>query len=71
VSQHFTPHRILDVGAHVGEFHTLAKDTYPNSYVNSYMESIGFSLKETLGYGFHPEKPAIIQNDILYINNNV
>jgi len=33
VSKYFTPSTILDVGGHVGEFFSLAKQTFPNSSV--------------------------------------
>ena len=35
ISSHFTPHRILDIGANVGQFHTLCKQSFPESYVFS------------------------------------
>jgi FkbM family methyltransferase len=35
VSNYFHPHRILDIGANVGQFHFQAKNTFPNSYIFS------------------------------------
>ena len=35
IVQHFYPYRILDIGANVGQFHTLAQQTFPDSYIFS------------------------------------
>lgn len=35
ISEYFTPTRILDIGANIGQFHQLARRTYPNSYIFS------------------------------------
>ena len=35
INTYFTPHRILDIGANIGQFHQLAKDTFPSSYIFS------------------------------------
>jgi FkbM family methyltransferase len=35
VSEFFTPERILDIGANIGQFHQLAKHTFPSAYVHS------------------------------------
>lgn len=35
IQDYFYPHRILDIGANIGQFHKLAKATYPNSYIFS------------------------------------
>lgn len=35
ISKYFYPHRILDIGANIGQFHTLCKTVYPTSYVFS------------------------------------
>ena len=33
IQKYFTPSTILDIGGHIGEFFTLAKQTFPNAYV--------------------------------------
>jgi FkbM family methyltransferase len=35
ISKYFIPHRVLDIGANIGEFHKEFKTIYPNSYVFS------------------------------------
>lgn len=35
ITDYFTPHRILDIGANIGQFHRLCKSEFPNSYVFS------------------------------------
>ena len=35
VEKHFYPYRILDIGDNIGQFHTLCKNTYPDSYIYS------------------------------------
>lgn len=35
ISNHFIPYRILDIGANVGQFHQLCKQTYPDSFIFS------------------------------------
>lgn len=35
VTKYFHPYTILDIGANVGQFHTLAKSYFPDSYVFS------------------------------------
>lgn len=35
ITDYFTPSRILDIGANVGQFHSLCKSTFPDSYVFS------------------------------------
>ena len=35
ISQYFYPYRILDIGANIGQFHQLAKISYPDSFVFS------------------------------------
>jgi FkbM family methyltransferase len=35
IAQYFTPNTILDIGAHKGEFHQIAKTFFPNSYIFS------------------------------------
>ena len=35
VNRFFVPHRILDIGANVGQFRTQALSTWPGSYIFS------------------------------------
>lgn len=35
ITNYFYPHRILDIGANVGQFHLLSKQYFPNSYIFS------------------------------------
>jgi FkbM family methyltransferase len=35
ITDHFYPYRILDIGANVGQFHTLYKNQFPDSYIFS------------------------------------
>ena len=35
ITNYFQPHRILDIGANIGQFHQLAKYVFPNSFVFS------------------------------------
>ena len=35
ITNYFYPHRILDIGANIGQFHQLAKHNFPNSYIFS------------------------------------
>ena len=35
IQNYFYPHRILDIGANVGQFHTLCKNYFSDSYVFS------------------------------------
>jgi FkbM family methyltransferase len=35
IRNHFYPHRILDIGANIGQFHSMCKQYFPNSYVFS------------------------------------
>jgi FkbM family methyltransferase len=35
ISKYFSPQRVLDIGANVGQFHQLFKTWYPSSYVYS------------------------------------
>jgi FkbM family methyltransferase len=35
INNYFYPHRILDIGANTGWFHTTAKSVFPNSYIFS------------------------------------
>jgi FkbM family methyltransferase len=35
ITNYFYPNTILDIGANVGQFHQIAKNTFPNSYIFS------------------------------------
>ena len=35
ITNYFYPHRILDIGANVGQFHSLCKQYFPTSYIFS------------------------------------
>lgn len=35
VTKYFIPYRILDIGANVGQFHRICKETYPDSFIFS------------------------------------
>jgi FkbM family methyltransferase len=35
ISNYFTPYRILDIGANVGQFHQICKESFPNSFIFS------------------------------------
>jgi FkbM family methyltransferase len=35
ITDYFYPYRILDIGANVGQFHTLCKNQFPDSYIFS------------------------------------
>ena len=35
INKYFHPHRILDIGANIGQFHEIAKQLYPNSFIFS------------------------------------
>jgi FkbM family methyltransferase len=35
ITKYFHPHRILDIGANVGQFHQIAKQTFPDSFIFS------------------------------------
>ena len=35
ITNYFYPYRILDIGANIGQFHTLAKQTFQDSYIFS------------------------------------
>ena len=67
IRQYFYPHRILDIGANVGQFHTLCRSTFPASFIFSIEASpecesalsqitenyyIGLLAKEEKNYSF-------------------
>lgn len=71
IQQHFYPHRILDIGANAGQFHTIAKQTYPDSFVFSieaaaecepYLKQltenyyIGLLAKDNSNYNYYTRK---------------
>ena len=45
ITNYFYPYRILDIGANIGQFHTLAKQTFQDSYI--------FSIEASDGCEFH------------------
>lgn len=71
IKQYFYPFRILDIGANIGQFHILAKNTYPDSYIfsieaspdcESYLKQItenyyiGLLSKDNNNYDFYSRK---------------
>jgi FkbM family methyltransferase len=35
ITQHFYPHKMLDIGANIGQFHSICKQHFPDSYIFS------------------------------------
>jgi len=75
INSHFYPYRILDIGANIGQFHQLAKQTFPDSYVFSIEASneceeylkqitdqyyIGLLAKDNIDYDFYSRKSTDI-----------
>lgn len=71
IQQYFHPHRILDIGANIGQFHQIAKQTFPDSFVFSIEASnecephlkqltdnyyIGMLTKDNNEYDFYSRK---------------
>jgi len=71
ITKYFYPHRILDIGANVGQFHQLAKSQFPDSYIFSVEASsdcepflqkitdqylIGLLTKDDAVYNFYSRK---------------
>lgn len=71
VTKYFYPHRILDIGANVGQFHQIAKFYFPESYIFSIEASaeceqflqkitdqyfIGLLTKDDSVYNFYSRK---------------
>jgi FkbM family methyltransferase len=71
ISNYFYPYKILDIGANIGQFHNLAKNTFPNSYIFSIEASdacepylkqitpnyyIGMLAKDNSDYQFYKRK---------------
>jgi len=71
ITKHFYPYRILDIGANVGQFYQIAKQTFPNSFIFSIEASkecepylkqltdnyyIGLLAKDTSEYNFYSRK---------------
>jgi len=71
VQHYFYPYRILDIGANTGQFHRLAKQTYPGSFIFSIEAStecepylkqltenyfIGLLAKDNSDYNFYSRK---------------
>jgi FkbM family methyltransferase len=75
IQNYFYPYRILDIGANIGQFHQLAKQTFPGSYVFSIEASneceeylkqitdqyyIGLLAKDNTEYNFYSRKDTDI-----------
>jgi len=73
VQDYFHPYRILDIGANIGQFHQLAKQTFPEAFIFSIEASldcesslkeltdnyyIGLLAKDTSEYDFYSRKDA-------------
>lgn len=71
ISQYFYPHRILDIGANVGQFYQIAKQTFPDSFIfsieasdecESYLKQLtdnyymGLLTKDNLEYKYYSRK---------------
>ena len=71
VTKYFYPHRILDIGANIGQFHEMAKIQFPDSYIFSieassdcepYLQKItdqyhiGLLTKDDSVYNFYSRK---------------
>lgn len=71
ITKHFYPDRILDIGANVGQFHLLAKQQFPSSFIFSIEASreceaslkaitdnyyIGMLAKDSSEYQFYKRK---------------
>ena len=71
VQDYFHPYRILDIGANIGQFHQLAKQTFPEAFIFSIEASldcepslkeltdnyyIGLLAKDTTEYNFYSRK---------------
>jgi FkbM family methyltransferase len=73
IQEYFLPYRILDIGANIGQFHSLAKNTYPEAFIFSIEASpeceeylkqvtdqyyIGLLAKDNSEYDFFSRKDA-------------
>lgn len=73
VQDYFHPYRILDIGANIGQFHQLGKQTFPEAFIFSIEASldcepslkeltdnyyIGLLAKDTSEYNFYSRKDA-------------
>lgn len=71
ITKYFQPYRILDIGANIGQFHQIAKQTYPYSFIFSIEAShecesdlkritdnyyIGLLAKDNSQYDFYSRK---------------
>jgi len=71
VTKYFYPHRILDIGANIGQFHQIARALFPDSYIFSieasteceqYLQKItdqyfiGLLTKDNSVYNFYSRK---------------
>jgi len=81
VQQYFQPNRILDIGANIGQFHQIAKQTFPDSFIFSIEASnecepylkqltdnyyIGMLTKDNNEYNFYSRK-----NDPIGTGNSI
>jgi FkbM family methyltransferase len=73
IVDYFHPHRILDIGANIGQFHKLAKQVFPQSFIFSIEASpdcepylkeftedyyIGLLAKDNSTYNYYSRKDA-------------
>lgn len=73
VADYFYPYRILDIGANIGQFHEIAKQVFPQSYIFSIEASkdcepylmqltenyyIGLLAKDNATYDYYSRKDA-------------
>jgi FkbM family methyltransferase len=71
IKNYFYPHRILDIGANIGQFHQLTKQIFPEAYIFSIEASdeceeylkqitnqyyIGLLTKDNIEYNFYSRK---------------
>jgi FkbM family methyltransferase len=71
ITNYFYPYRILDIGANIGQFHQIAKQTFSDSYIfsieasddcESYLKQItenyyiGLLAKDNIEYDFYSRK---------------
>lgn len=73
IHRYFPPHRILDIGANIGQFHEIARQVYPEAYIFSieaskdcepYLQQltenyyIGLLAKDNATYNYYSRKDA-------------
>jgi len=84
VQDYFHPYRILDIGANIGQFHQIAKQTFPEAYIFSVEASpdceaslkqltenyyIGLLAKDNSEYNFTVDKVMQHVQVTQYIKN--